>query len=67
MSAAKDGRAHLESLRDDRELFLSGERVSDVTEHPAYRNSVASAAYLYDHLAPRVVTTPTQYASRMRW
>ena len=48
MTPAKDGSAHLESLRDGREVFLSGARVADVTTHPAYRNSVASAAYLYD-------------------
>ena len=43
---AKDGRAHLDSLRDGREVFISGERVADVTVHPAFRNSVASAAHL---------------------
>ena len=46
---AKDGRAHLESLRDGREVFISGERVADVTVHPAFRNSVASSAHLYDY------------------
>ncbi len=45
----KDGPAHLESLRDGREVFISGERVADVTVHPAFRNSVASAAHLYDY------------------
>ncbi len=49
MKIAKDGRAHLESLRDGREVFISGERVADVTVHPAFRNSVASAAHLYDY------------------
>jgi 4-hydroxyphenylacetate 3-monooxygenase len=39
----------LESLRDGREVFLSGDRVEDVTEHPAFRNSVRSAAHLYDY------------------
>ena len=46
---ARDGSRHLESLRDGREVFISGERVADVTEHPAFKNSVRSAAYLYDH------------------
>ena len=46
---AKDGRKHLESLRDGREVFISGERVADVTVHPAFRNSVASSAHLYDY------------------
>src|SRR5260221_356265 len=42
------GAQHLESLRDGREVYIYGERVKDVTVHPAFRNSVASAAYLYD-------------------
>ena len=49
MKMAKDGRKHLESLRDGREVFISGERVADVTVHPAFRNSVASSAHLYDY------------------
>src|SRR5579871_95608 len=44
----KTGAAHLESLRDGREVYIYGERVSDVTSHPAFQNSVASAAFLYD-------------------
>ena len=44
----KSGRQHTESLRDGRAVFINGERVSDVTTHPAYRNSVASIAELYD-------------------
>ena len=44
----KTGKKHLESLRDGREVYIKGERVADVTAHPAFRNSVASAASLYD-------------------
>lgn len=44
----KTGSQHLESLRDGREVYILGQRVHDVTTHPAFRNSVASAAYLYD-------------------
>jgi 4-hydroxyphenylacetate 3-monooxygenase len=44
----KTGAEHLESLRDGREVYIYGERVTDVTSHPAFRNSVASAAILYD-------------------
>ena len=32
------GDEYIESLRDDREVYLYGERVKDVTEHPAFRN-----------------------------
>ena len=44
----KTGAQHLESLRDGRKVYIYGELVEDVTTHPAFRNSVASAAYLYD-------------------
>ncbi len=42
------GDEYLESLRDGREVFIEGEKVNDVTEHPAFRNSARSLARLYD-------------------
>jgi 4-hydroxyphenylacetate 3-monooxygenase len=47
----KTGDGHLNSLRDGRAVYLLGRRVDDVTTHPAFRNSVASAAALYDFAA----------------
>jgi 4-hydroxyphenylacetate 3-monooxygenase len=47
----KDGSHHIASLRDGREVWLRGARISDVTTHPAYRGAVASAAALYDFQA----------------
>jgi 4-hydroxyphenylacetate 3-monooxygenase len=47
----KSGADHLAALRDGRAVYLDGKRVDDVTEHPAYRNAVASAAGLYDYQA----------------
>ena len=44
----KTGPDHLAALRDGRAVYILGERVTDVTRHPAFRNSVASAAHLYD-------------------
>src|SRR6516162_5718801 len=44
------GTEFLESLRDGREVYIYGERVGDVTTHPAFRNSAASVALLYDAL-----------------
>jgi hypothetical protein len=44
------GDQYLESLRDGREVYFDGEKVSDVTEHPAFRNSARSIARLYDAL-----------------
>src|SRR5580658_6346813 len=40
----------LESLRDGREIWIYGERVKDVTTHPAFRNTVRMLARLYDAL-----------------
>ncbi len=45
---SKTGADHLESLRDGREVFLDGEKIADVTAHPAFRNAVRTAADLYD-------------------
>jgi aromatic ring hydroxylase len=43
-----DGQRYIESLRDGREVWLHGEKVADVTEHPAFRNVVRTFADLYD-------------------
>ena len=44
------GEEYRESLRDGREIWIHGERVEDVTTHPAFRNGVRSIARLYDAL-----------------
>src|SRR5262249_6672607 len=44
------GSEYLESLRDGREVWIYGERVKDVTAHPAFRNSARMLARLYDAL-----------------
>lgn len=44
------GEAYLESLRDGREVFIYGEKVPDVTAHPAFRNAARMLARLYDAL-----------------
>src|SRR5438128_12684805 len=43
----KTGTEHLAALRDGRAVYIDGERVGDVTTHPAFRNAVRSAAALY--------------------
>jgi 4-hydroxyphenylacetate 3-monooxygenase len=57
------GAEYVESLRDDREVYLYGERVKDVTTHPAFHNPIRMTARLYDALhAPgtrEVLTGPT--------
>ena len=44
------GDEYIQSIRDDREIWIYGERVKDVTEHPAFRNPVRMTARLYDAL-----------------
>ena len=44
------GEEFLESLRDGREIYIYGERVKDVTTHPAFRNTARMIARLYDAL-----------------
>ncbi len=61
------GAEFLESLRDGREVYIYGERVKDVTTHPAFRNAAASVAKLYDALhdpqTKPVLTAPTDTGS----
>src|SRR6266571_8524172 len=61
------GAEFIESLRDGREVFIYGERVKDVTVHPAFRNTARMIARLYDALhdpqRKPVLTTPTDTGS----
>lgn len=51
MTVCRTGEEHLKSLRDGRAVYIDGERITDVTTHPAFRNAVRSAASLYDFQA----------------
>ncbi|MFD1832738.1 4-hydroxyphenylacetate 3-hydroxylase family protein [Streptomyces desertarenae] len=57
------GDEYVESLRDGREVYLHGERVKDVTAHPAFHNPARMTARLYDSLHDPeqrdVLTAPT--------
>ena len=44
----RTGGDYIEGLRDGRAVFIDGERVGDVTTHPAFRGAVRSIAGLYD-------------------
>src|SRR5438094_4090908 len=61
------GGEFLESLRGPREVWIYGERVKDVTAHPAFRNPARMLARLYDALHdPKmrdVLTCPTDTGS----
>src|SRR5699024_11758226 len=60
-----NGQEYLESLRDGRVVYLNGEKIKDVTEHPAYRNAARSYARVYDALHDKekgkILTTKTKY------
>lgn len=62
-----NGSEFLESLRDGREIYIYGDRVKDVTKHPAFRNAAVSIAKLYDALHDQkskdVLTAPTDTGS----
>ena len=44
----RTGKEHLETLRDGRVVYVGGERVDDVTTHPAFRGAAATVAAIYD-------------------
>lgn len=59
------GKEYLDSLNDDREIWIYGKRVKNVTEHPAFRNSARMIARFYDAMhdpvRKDVLTTPTEW------
>jgi 4-hydroxyphenylacetate 3-monooxygenase len=44
----RTGSEYLRSLRDGRRVFVDGDLVKDVTEHPAFRQAARSLAHLFD-------------------
>ena len=61
------GREYLDSLDDGREIWIYGERVAKITEHPAFQNCARMIARLYDALhedhksGKNVLTMPTEW------
>ena len=61
------GREYLDSLDDGREIWIYGERVVKITEHPAFQNCARMIARLYDALhedhnsGMNVLTMPTEW------
>lgn len=58
--AARTGSEYLAGLKDGREVWLNGERVTDVTAHPALRAAARSVAALFDlqHAEPNLCLMP---------
>ncbi len=46
--ALRTGSEYLRSLDDGRAVYVDGEKVQDVTKHPAFSEAARSAARLYD-------------------
>ena len=44
----RTGEQYMQSLKDGRQVWINGERVKDVTTHPAFRPIVSLRARLYD-------------------
>jgi aromatic ring hydroxylase len=61
------GDEYLESIRDGRVIYLYGDRVKDVTAHPAFANAARMTARLYgalhDPAMRGVLTVPTDTGS----
>src|SRR5689334_18500253 len=47
----RSGRAYLDSLHDDRAVYVDGERIRGVSGHAAFRGISRTIAGLYDHAA----------------
>ena len=45
---AMTGQRYIESLKDGREVWLDGEKVQDVSVHPAFTGMVHELARIYD-------------------
>ena len=44
----RSGKDYLEALKDGRDLYIGGERVDDVTTHPAFQGAAQTFASLFD-------------------
>ena len=55
--AARTGKQFLEGLKDEREIWLEGERVTDVTTHPKLKGAAQTMAKLFDlqHEYPEIM------------
>ena len=59
----RTGAEYLRSLNDGRRVFVDGERVKDVTTHPAFRQAARSVANLFDIAAAPEMRERMTFAS----
>ena len=54
----RTGSAFIESLRDERVVYVNGERLTDITTYPPFQGILATLASLYDlnHTRPEELT-----------
>ena len=45
---ARTGQEYIDGLRDDRELYVNGELIRDVTKYPPFQGIIREMAKLYD-------------------
>src|ERR1700752_3448132 len=57
----RTGRQFLESLNDGRAVYLDGDRVADVTRHPAFAEPIRQVATMYDLARERWDPDTTTY------
>ena len=61
---ARSGKEYILGLKErPREVWLDGQRVADVTVHPAFRNGINSVAALYDMQNDPALLEEMTYAS----
>ena len=58
----RNGKAFVDSLRDDRAVYLDGARVADVTTHPAFAEPIRQIATMYDLAREQWDPLATTYA-----
>ncbi len=62
---ARSGEQYIERLREHPpEVYLGGEQIKDVTEHPALANGVKTIASLYDLQSKPAALDEMTYVSR---
>jgi 4-hydroxyphenylacetate 3-monooxygenase len=56
----RTGAEFLQSLNDGRQIFIDGERVANVIEHPAFKGAARSIAGLFD-IAASFIAAPRSW------
>lgn len=63
----KSGKEHLEGIRDGRVIYIGGERVEDVTIHPAFKNAALTIAAMYDMKADESIRETMAFQENGEW